>query len=149
MDLKPCKIRNLSSGPKHSNSVLTRLRVGRSDLNLHTFSIGHIDKPECICYAEHKSTMHYVLVCILYAAEHQNLFGIVEHHIPHFKRINTTEQLVIKLRNAEIANYHQILCPADNFRDVFFTKDFISASCLFASAPIPCLKKELRAGKSL
>ena len=91
-DLKASKVRHFSSGPKHSNSLLTRLRVGRSDLNLHKFSIGLTGKPECICHAKSESTKHHVLDWCLYVTEHQTLFGLVERHIPYFTWMNNTEK---------------------------------------------------------
>ena len=46
--MKPPTIKHFSKGSKHGNKLVTRLRVGRSDLNLHRFTIGLIDKPECL-----------------------------------------------------------------------------------------------------
>ena len=37
------------------------LRVRRSDLNLHKFSVGLIDKYECDCHAKEESTIYYLL----------------------------------------------------------------------------------------
>ena len=48
--IKPLKIKHKSMGSKIGNCFLTRIRVGRSDLNLHKFTIGQIDKPECMCH---------------------------------------------------------------------------------------------------
>ena len=66
VDLKPPKIKHYSKGMKQSNILLTRLRVGRSDLNLHKFSIGLTDTPECMCHAKEESTLHYFLECFIY-----------------------------------------------------------------------------------
>ena len=48
-EIKPQSVRHFSKGSKLGNTLLTRLRVGRSDLNLHKFTIGQVDKPECLC----------------------------------------------------------------------------------------------------
>ena len=77
--MKPDKTKHFCKGPKYSNTLLTRIRVGRSDLNLHKFSDGLIEKPECICHAKEKSTLHFFLDFFLYAAERQTLFDLVEH----------------------------------------------------------------------
>ena len=45
-ELKPPKYKHFSSGTKHGNIVLTRIRVGRSFLNEHGFTIGLADSPE-------------------------------------------------------------------------------------------------------
>ena len=108
-DLKPNKIKHFSHGPKYSNSLLTRRRVGRSDLNLHKFSIGLTDEPECICHAKSESTMHYFLDCFLYAAERRTLFCLVEHRIPHFIRMNKNSKLNLILngfKNDDPDYYH-------------------------------------------
>merc|ERR1711947_1421 len=48
--LKPNKYKHFHKGNKDTNSLLTRLRVGRSQLNQHKFSVGQIDSPECLCH---------------------------------------------------------------------------------------------------
>ena len=96
-DLKPFKVRHFSHGPKISNRLLTRLRVGRSDLNLHKFSVGFIDKPECNCHAREESTIHYMLDCFLYTVERQTLIDLVVHYIPYFSRLKRNEKLDILL----------------------------------------------------
>ena len=47
--LKPKKFKHFSRGNKYSNSLLTKIRIGRSDLNQH-FTIGLIDSLECDCH---------------------------------------------------------------------------------------------------
>ena len=66
-----CLFTHFSHGP-YSYSLLTRLRVGRSDLNWHKFSIGLTDEPECICQAKSESTMHYfwIAFCMLLSIRH-------------------------------------------------------------------------------
>ena len=90
-DLKPEKIRHYAKGPKASNIFITRLRVGRSDLNLHKFSVGLIDKPECDCHAKEESTINYLLDCFLYNVERQTLCDLVTHHNPNFSRLTRIE----------------------------------------------------------
>ena len=50
---------------KKTESQSTLENVGKafflSDLNLHKFSVGFIDKPECNCHASEESTIHYML----------------------------------------------------------------------------------------
>ena len=79
VDLKPPKIKHYSKGMKQSNILLTRLRVGRSDLNLHKFSNGFTDTPECMFHAKEESTLQYFLECFIYTAERRTMFSLVEH----------------------------------------------------------------------
>ncbi len=52
INMKPPSIKHFSKGSKHGNKLITRLRVGPSDLNLHKLTIGLIEKPECMCHAK-------------------------------------------------------------------------------------------------
>ena len=85
LELKPQRIKHYSKGSKNGNSLLTRLRVGQSELNLHKFSVGQVEKPDCICHANEESTKHFLIDCFLYTTERQKLFLLVEHYIPKFK----------------------------------------------------------------
>ena len=97
LELKPPKIKHFSKGSKYGNSLLTRLRVGQSDLNLHKFSVGQVEKPDCACHEKQESTKHYLLDCFLYTTERQKLFLLVEHYIPKFKVLSKTAKYNILL----------------------------------------------------
>ena len=84
--MKPTKIKHFSNGPKYSNSLLTRFRVGKTELNLHKFSTGQTDNVECMCHAI-ETPIHYMLDCFLYTVERRILFDLVEHYIPKFKNM--------------------------------------------------------------
>ena len=96
-EMKPQKYKHFSRGTKQSNSLLTRIRVGRSDLNQHKFSIGHSDSPECLCHHKEESPQHYFLEC-------QALFDLIEHYIPKFKRLSKKEKLNIIIFGLDIDN---------------------------------------------
>ena len=83
--MKPPTIKHFSKGSKHGNKLITRLRVGRSDLNLHRFTIGLIDTPKCLCRAKEESTMHYLIDCFLYNTERQTL---AEYFIPKLTNLS-------------------------------------------------------------
>ena len=88
LELKPPKVKHFSKGSKIGNQLLTRLRVGHSELNLHKFSVGQIDKPDCLCHAKEESTKHYLIDCFLYTTKRQNLFSLVGHYIPRFNGLS-------------------------------------------------------------
>ena len=54
-ELKPVRYKHFSKGSKSGNSLLTRLRLNRSELNLHRFNINLHDSPECVCHAKQES----------------------------------------------------------------------------------------------
>ena len=94
-DLKPEKIKHYSTGPKESNSLLTRLRTDRTNLNLHRFTIGQTDDPSCMCHANQESSEHFMLDCFLFTAERQTLFAQVEQLIPRFPNLNKRDKFKI------------------------------------------------------
>ena len=93
----PKKYKHVSKGSKIGNSLLARIRLNRSDLNLHKFSIGLFESAECVCHANKESTKHYLTECFLYSGELQVLFNIVEHYIPNFKNKSKVKQNEIML----------------------------------------------------
>ena len=101
-ELKPAKIKHLSKGSKIGNTLLTRIRLERSDLNLHKFTIGHSETPECLCHAKQESSLHFLIDCFLYSSERQTLFSLVEHYIPNFSKFSKSrkyEVLVMGIHN--------------------------------------------------
>ena len=77
-------------------SYLTRLRVGRSVLNDHAYSIGLSSSPECLCHAPRESPEHMLLKCFLYSKERLSLMSKVEKLLPkcgNFKRKRKLEIL--------------------------------------------------------
>ena len=89
-DLKPIKYKHFTKGSKIGNTLLTRIRLNRSDLNLHKFTIGHSESAECNCHAKTESSLHFLTECFLYAGERQTLYNLVEHYIPQF--LNKTKR---------------------------------------------------------
>ena len=102
--MKPLKLKHFSRGNKYSNTLLTRIRVGRSSLNLHKFSIGQIESPECFCHFKEESVSHYFLDCFLYTLERRELFSIFEHYIPNFPNFTKKKKLEIILNGIHIDN---------------------------------------------
>ena len=86
--LKPNRFKHYNCGSKIGNTLLTRIRLDRSGLNLHKFTIGQVDTPQCECLAKKESSLHYLVDCFLYSNERQTLFSHVEHFVPNFKSLN-------------------------------------------------------------
>ena len=102
--MKPPRYKHFARGNKISNSILTKIRVGRSDLKQHKFTIGLVDSPQCDCHFREESPSHYFLDCFLYSSERQVLFDLFEHYIPNFKTFNKQKKLEIILRGINIEN---------------------------------------------
>ena len=91
--LKPTRHKHFNKGNKYSNSLLTRIRLGRSLLNQHRFTIGQVDTPECMCHHKEESSSHFFLQCFLFSQERRTLFDLFEHYIPNFRRFPNKKKL--------------------------------------------------------
>ena len=104
ISLKPNKIKHYSKGSKSGNILLTRIRLDRSELNLHKFIIGMSDNPNCLCHAKQESSLHFIIDCFLYTVERQTLFCQVEQFVPNFKSLSKTKQYEILVFGLKIEN---------------------------------------------
>ena len=102
--LCPKRIKFLSRGSKLGNTLLTRIRVGRSHLNAHSFTVGLADTPACLCTAPSESTQHYMLDCPRYTEERRTLLDTFEQYIPKFKSFPKYKQLTTILHGIEPEN---------------------------------------------
>ena len=68
---KPPKYRHYKYGDKNINSLMCRLRVGRSYLNADSFKICHSDTDRCEC--GQKETVAHFFVCRNYSAQQEIL----------------------------------------------------------------------------
>ena len=80
-EIKPARYIHFSRGTKQGNTLLTRIRVGRSMLNQHRFTIGHADSPECLCHFRSESPEHFFLDCFLYSPERQIMYSLIEKYL--------------------------------------------------------------------
>ena len=102
--IKPDKIRHFDKGSKSGNIFLTRIRLDRSDLSQHKYSIGKSDSPECACHARQESSYHYIIDCFLYNCERQILFDSVEQYIKNFRKLGKRKQFEILTIGIDIRN---------------------------------------------
>ena len=91
-ELKPKKFKHFSKGSKIGNTLLTRIRLERSDLNLHKFTIRQSETSECLCNAKSESSQHYLIDCFLFTSERQVLFDQVEYFIQNFKNFSKAKK---------------------------------------------------------
>ena len=90
-NLKAMKYKHFTKGSKIGNTLLTRIRLNKSDLNLHKLTLGLSESAECTCHARKESSLHFLITeCFLYAGERQTLYDLVKHYIPKF--LNKTKQ---------------------------------------------------------
>ena len=95
--LKPHKFKHYARGPKYSNTLLTCIRVGRSYLKSHSFSIGMSDTNICSCNSKVvESPLQYITQCPNFNEMRKTFFYQVEQNfIPQFKRLSLRRQFDI------------------------------------------------------
>ena len=82
--LVPIRYKFLSRGSKLGGKRPIQIRVGRSLLNSHGYTVGKSLSPQCPCHFPQESPSHYFLDCFLYTEERRSLLGTFEHFIPDF-----------------------------------------------------------------
>jgi hypothetical protein len=130
--LKPRKRKHFCYGQKYSNMLLTRIRVGRSYLNAHSFSIGRSETPACLCdQISSETSLHYIIKCPLFTELRRTMFDQIEQQfIPRFRSVPAKRQLEILTEGYEPHNPEmkringQILKVTQNF--ILKTKRFIN-----------------------
>ena len=90
---KPPNIKFYSYGTKIGNGLITRLRVDRSYLNAHDYSIGLAQSPQCSCGAKQETTQHMLILCPLYDSGRRVLFDCVGQLVSPFKKFNNRQKM--------------------------------------------------------
>ena len=127
--IKPQKYKHYSGGSKLGNMLLTRIRVGRSLLNSHSYSIGMSETNTCKCNDTVAETpQHYFTQCPLYTEHRSTLHDQVEQFIPQFRRLPLKRQFDILIHGYDPSNHElkniniKIMISTQNF--IFNTKRF-------------------------
>ena len=80
---KPKRHRHFSFGSKYGNTLLCRLRLGRSFLRSHGFAINLSETDKCLC-GNIESSTHYLLDCAQFDEQRRNLFDSLSKIMPNF-----------------------------------------------------------------
>ena len=94
---KPVRKKHFNKGSKIGNTLLTRLRLGRSLLREHGYTIGLSDTTVCDCHHPRESTMHFLIDCFLYTSERLTLFEEVSCLLPKFNEFGKNKKVDILL----------------------------------------------------
>ena len=126
---KPPNIKFYSYGTKTGNGLITRLRVDRSYLNAHAYSIGLAQSPQCSCGAMQETTLHMLNLCPIHASGRRVLFDLVGQLVSPFTKFNHRQKMYTLLYGYKSDNkdYHyiniQITLAVQNF--LINTKRFV------------------------
>ena len=93
---KPKRHKHFNYGNKLANTLLCRLRVGRSFLKSHGFQINLSHDDKCWCGEEDK-TENFLLSCFLFQKERNEMLTKVQIIIPNFLKLNKKTQCNILL----------------------------------------------------
>ena len=131
-EMKPKRRQFYAKGIKHKCSLLTRIRVGRSYLNEHGFSINLNESPACKnCNSNHKNSLHFICFCPKFNDLRHILFTKMTEFIPQFHQLPKKRQFEILIfgydpDNSELDKINtKIMYLTQNF--VYDTKRFISS----------------------
>ena len=94
---KPPNIKSYSYGTKTGNGLFTRLRVDRSYLNAHSYSIGLAQSPQCSCGAMKEIILHMLNICPLHASGRRVLLDFVGQLVSPFTNFNHRQKMYILL----------------------------------------------------
>ena len=105
LHLAPKRYTFLSRGDKVANRLLTRICVGRSYLNAHSFKYQLSESPLCPkCNLHSESTSHFVQIFLAHNEERRTMLVVFEHYIPKFNTFSKQKQLDIILNGYDKGN---------------------------------------------
>ena len=130
-DYKPTKYKFYSKGNKLKCSLLTRIRIGRSHLNEHKFTIGMSETPHCTCTGNaRESPLHFITQCQNFTEQRQVMIDKVSTFIPNFKNLPKKRQYQILVHGYEPENQE---LRSINTKIMIATQNFIFTSGRFIS----------------
>ena len=91
--VKPKRQKHFAAGNKYANSLLCRLRVGRSFLNSHGFAINLATTDKCSFCNKSENVKHYFFSCTKYKDQQTALFASIIAFFPEFSRMSTENKL--------------------------------------------------------
>ena len=100
--IKPKKYKFYSSGDKYKSSLLTRIWVGRSFLNEHSFTLGFSPSMACDkCSAPRESPLHFITQCESFSHFRLIMLEKVRQFIPNILNLSKRRQFEILVTGYE------------------------------------------------
>ena len=100
---KPKRHKHFNFGTKYGNSLLCRLRLGRSFLRSHGFAINLSETDRCLCGISESST-HYLLDCAQFDEQRRYLFDSLSRILPNFETKSKSNKAKILLNGINLDN---------------------------------------------
>ena len=99
--VKPKRHKHFNRGSKRGNSLLTQLRVGRSQLNAHKFGLGLCETDKCLCERP-ETVSHFLNSCFLFQEERHALNTRMSRILPNFTTLSDKTKLKILLEGINL-----------------------------------------------
>ena len=101
---KPHRLKHLNTGGKYGCSLMTRVRVGRSYLKAHGYSIGLETDNTCSCNNTTQETSLHYMFCTNYSEQRLVLYQRIEQIIPNIQKLPLKRQYEIFMYGYDIYN---------------------------------------------
>ena len=101
---KPPRLKHLNTGSKYGCSLMTRVRVGRSYLKAHSFSIGLETDNTCSCNNSTQETSLHYMFCTNYSEQRLVLYQRIEQIIPNIQKLPLKRQYEIFMYGYDVYN---------------------------------------------
>ena len=94
---KPKRHKHFNVGSKYGNTLLCRVRLGRSFLKAHGFAINLADSDKCLCGKIENST-HYLLDCVQFTEQRNIMIESMAKILPNFTAKTKSKKVEILLQ---------------------------------------------------
>jgi hypothetical protein len=125
---KPKRHKHFNFGSKTGNTLLCRLRLGRSFLKAHSFAINLSDSDKCLC-GSIESTSHYLLDCVQFVDQRKCMYEAVVKILPNFATQTKSRKVEILLRGI---NLNQDNPDSRNRQLAFISQNYILNTARFS-----------------
>ena len=131
-EIQPKRYKFYSKGNTDKCSLLTRIIVGRSFLNEHSFSINLSQSPACEkCNCPRENSLHYICVCPAFTEQRNILLTKMEEFFPKFRQLPKKRQFKILIYGYQPED---IDLDRINTKIMFITQNFIYNTKRFISS---------------
>ena len=98
---KPKRHKHFNVGSKYGNTLLCRVRLGRSFLKAHGFAINLADSDKCLC-GKIENTTHYLLDCVQFTEQRNVMLESMANILPNFAAKNKSKKVEILLQGINL-----------------------------------------------
>ena len=98
---KPKRHKHFNVGSKYGNTLLCRVRLGRSFLKAHGFAINLADSDKCLC-GKIENTTHYLLDCMQFTEQRNVMLESMANILPNFAAKNKSKKVEILLQGINL-----------------------------------------------